>query len=49
MMSGMRQAILGAANFEDLKSRLLTKLEELENSTEFSEEPTSDETTNSGY
>ena len=38
MMSGMRQAILGAVDFDDLKTRLLNKLEELENSTEFSEE-----------
>ena len=38
MMSGMRQAILGAVDFDDLKSRLLNKLEELENSDEFSEE-----------
>ena len=38
MMSGMRQAILGAVDFDDLKSRLLNKLEELENSSEFSEE-----------
>ena len=38
MMSGMRQAILGAVDFDNLKSRLLNKLEELENSAEFSEE-----------
>ena len=38
MMSGMRQAILGAVDFDNLKSRLLNKLEELENSSEFSEE-----------
>ena len=38
MMSGMRQAILGAVDFDDLKTRLLNKLEELENSDEFSEE-----------
>ena len=40
MMSGMRQAILGATDFESLKSRLLAKLEEMENSNEFSEDPT---------
>ena len=37
MMSGMRQAILGATDFEDLKLRLLAKLEEMENSNEFSD------------
>ncbi len=40
MMGGMREAILGATDFENLKSRLLAKLEEMENSNEFSEEPT---------
>ncbi len=40
MMSGMRQAILGATDFESLKSSLLAKLEEMENSNEFSENPT---------
>ena len=40
MMSGMREAILGATDFESLKSRLLAKLEEMENSSEFSEDPT---------
>ena len=39
MMSGLRQAILGATDFESLKANLLAKLEEMENSNEFSEEP----------
>ena len=40
LMSGLRQAILGATDFESLKSSLLAKLEEMENSNEFAEEPT---------
>jgi hypothetical protein len=49
MMSGMRQAILGATDFEDLKSRLLAKLEEMENSSEFSEDPTTFDIPDSNY
>ena len=49
MMSGMRQAILGATDFADLKSRLLSKLEELENSAEFSEDPTTVDSSDSSY
>lgn len=49
MMSGMRQAILGATDFADLKSRLLAKLDEMENSAEFSEDPTTDDSSDSGY
>ena len=49
MMSGMRQAILGATDFESLKARLLAKLEEMENSNEFSEEPTTFDIPDSNY
>ena len=49
MMNGMRQAILGATDFEDLKSRLLAKLEEMENSSEFSEDPTTFDIPDSNY
>ena len=49
MMSGMRQAILGATDFESLKSRLLAKLEEMENSNEFSEDPTTFDIPDSNY
>ena len=49
MMSGMRQAILGATDFESLKSRLLAKLEEMENSNEFSEDPITFDIPDSNY
>ena len=49
MMSGMRQAILEATDFEDLKLRLLAKLEEMENSSEFSEDPTTFDIPDSNY
>ena len=45
----MRQAILGATDFEDLKLRLLAKLEEMENSSEFSEDPTTFDIPDSNY